>query len=110
MGGQDISFYAGDSRQLVVTVSDPAGTVENLTGAFLRYVLIQGQSIVLTKTTLNGGIAITAAANGQFTVYLAAADTAGLLGAYQHEIRMIDTAGNSSIILTGTVTVAQSFA
>ncbi len=110
MGGQDLTFYAGDSPNVLVTIYDANNNVINLTGAFLRYVLIQGTAIILTKTTTNGGIALTAPTAGQATIYFSTNDTTGLQGAYEHQLRLIDSAGNSAIVMTGTVTVDVSYA
>ncbi len=107
---QDILFYQGDSRQLVVTVYNSQGTAIPITGAFIRYVIYQDQSVVVTKTTTNGGVVLTDPSAGVFTVYLTPTDTGALRGSYNHMARMIDTSGDSSIIMTGTVTVDQSFA
>lgn len=109
----DFSIYAGDSRSLTITVKDPSGNIVNLTGATIKWVLVDaGGNSINAKDSIaggSGGITINNATAGQCTIQLASADTMNLLtGSYTHEARMIDSANNSSIIFKGTITVNAS--
>ena len=106
---QSFSIYSGSSRSLLVTVTDVNGNPVNLTGvATLTWALIQNGATVLTKT-LASGVTVTGAIAGQATVALAAADTTALVGQYTHECRMVDSAGHSDVIFTGTLTVTKAY-
>jgi Ethanolamine utilization protein EutJ (predicted chaperonin) len=108
---QDFSMYAGDSRNLIVTVTDPNNNVINITGATIKWVLVNGDQVVRYKDNQSaGGITITNATNGQFQVSITSNDTTSLPpGTYQHEARMIDSSGNSSLLFTGNVTISKSY-
>lgn len=61
------------------------------------------------KSTADGGVSITDAANGKFTVTLAPADTKTLaVGTYYHEAEVTDSLGNVSTVTVGKVTLIAS--
>jgi hypothetical protein len=103
----DLSFYAGDSKNLIVTVLDENNSPITLTGSSIKWVLISQNSIILSKT-VSSGITITNAVQGQFKITLTTVDTKNLIGTYQHFVRVTTADGSSSIILTGTITVEES--
>lgn len=103
----NLSFYAGDSRNLIVTVVDQNGEIVPLTGATIKWILVSQDTIMLSKKT-DSGITLSDPAMGQFTIALTASDTKTLNGTYQHMARVTTADGNSSIVLTGTVIVEGS--
>jgi iron uptake system EfeUOB component EfeO/EfeM len=111
MTSQDFSMYAGDSRTLTVTVTDQNNNPVNLTNSTIKWVLINGNAVIKAKDNQAiGGITITNATSGQFSITISAQDTAKLqAGTYQHEARLIDSNGNSAIIFTGNVTIIPSY-
>ncbi len=107
---QDIELWAGDTRTETVTVTNSAGSAQNLTGLTLRWVVrrhSRAGTIVISKST-GSGITITNAAGGIFQIALSPADTKNLEGEYYHEASGVDSGGNVSTLLIGTLTVNKS--
>lgn len=94
----DLTIYKGStfSRQVQWKTGTPALPV-NITGCTLRMQIrgkITDASVILSLTTENGGIVITDAVNGKFSVVIeASASTAvaATSGVYDLEIVMPDT-------------------
>jgi hypothetical protein len=104
---QNFEIHAGDSRDIVVTVTDSQGAAVDLTGAAVAWQLARsaGSAAAVVSKSLGAGIAITDGPNGVFTVTLDPADTESLTGLYYHEAEVTDAAGNRSTVLTGVATV-----
>lgn len=99
---QNFEMYAGNTKNIVVTVADV-----NLTGATVKWAMkktIYDAEPAVAKTTA-AGIAVTDATTGIFTVTLFPADTRNLSGTYQHEAEITDAPGNVSTVLTGQLTI-----
>jgi hypothetical protein len=103
----DLTFYTGDSRNLLITVVDQNDGVITITDAAIEWILISQGKTVLSKE-VGAGITISNPTAGQFTISLTANDTRSLSGTYQHMTRVTTSDGNSSIVLTGTITVQES--
>lgn len=80
--------HAGDAHDLDVTVEDDDGTLIDLTGADVEWLLFENEldadaDAVLTKTGTEGGttdgVTFTAPTNGELTVNIATGDTEGLV-------------------------------
>lgn len=106
----DFSIYVGDSRTLTVVVKDETLAAVNITGATIKWVLVNNGGTILQKDNgAIGGITITNATQGQFSIALLATNTSQLkAGSYTHQARLTDSSGNSSIIFKETVTVNDS--
>ena len=104
----DILFYSGDSRNLVITVTNADNEPVDLTGASIEWILINQNNAVLTKS-VGLGITINNPTGGQFTIALTIKDTRPLSGTYQHMARVTTSNENSSIVLTGTINVTKAF-
>jgi hypothetical protein len=98
---QNFTMYAGDSKNIVVTMP------EDLTGCTVKWGLRQrmySTENLLSKTTSNG-ISI----NGsEISIKLAPEDTQTLSGTYYHECEVTDQLNNVSTIFTGMVTISKS--
>jgi len=112
---QDVELWAGDTKQLVVTVTDDAGDPKDLTGATVRWIL-QGRpadsSPLLDKDNdAKGGVTIVDAAGGVFRVDLSPEDTEELSPrTYYHEAEVTDASGNISTVLIGSLVIHRSAA
>jgi len=105
----DFEIYSGDSKNLLVTVTDENNNPVNITGAqSIVWALISGDKVILRKT-LSEGVMIINGPGGIFQISIAAADTAKLTGKYQHECRLVTADGMSGIIFTGTLTVNKAY-
>lgn len=104
---QDFELFAGDDFILEFTVTDEDGTALNITGASISWVVWDGSTAVLTKTTASG-ISITDAAAGEFRVTLAPADTYTLEPkAYAHGANVSIEAGAYMTVATGTMILSK---
>lgn len=103
---QNFTMTAGDTKTLVVSVTDAEGSAVNITGATIRWVCKRslGKAASISKTTVLG-ISLTDAVNGQFTVTLNPSDTDDLAGIFQHEVELTASDGTISTILSGTMKV-----
>ena len=104
---QNFQIHAGDSRELVVTVSDSQGAAVDLSGAAIAWQLARsaGAAAPAVAKALGSGIVITDGPNGVFTVMLDPADSETLSGLYYHEAEVTDAAGQRSTVLSGVATV-----
>ena len=107
MDQQNFEMFQGDSKDLVVTVSDAAGQPVDLTGASIKWRAAPAvDSAVATISKATGsGIVITDAVAGEFTVSLVPADTQTLDGEFYHEAQVTDAAGAVSTVLSGHLTI-----
>jgi len=105
----NFTIYSGDSRDLIVYVTDSNNNFINITGFIIEFALVNNDNsqIILTKDN-DLGIIITDAVNGKFIVNLLSADTVNLNGEYKYSIRLTDTSANTSIILAGIMKVEKS--
>lgn len=101
---QNFEMVAGDTKNIVITVA-----IADITGASVKWALkksVFSASNAVYKDTATGGVSITDAAAGKFTVALAPSDTVTLKpGDYYHEAEVTDAAGNVSTVTTGKVTL-----
>jgi hypothetical protein len=84
----DVSLTRGDTDFLDGTAVKPDGTPQDLTGWTIRFIAKRRFSdpdaaAALLKSTGGGGITITNAAQGLYTVAIVPADTAGLANGAQ---------------------------
>lgn len=104
MTNQNFTMYAGDTKNILIPVTNDRGAAVNLTGATYRWVL--KKALQSSTNTLEKSDSVTNANNIEFN--LAPSDTEGLLGNYYHECELTDQLGNVSTILTGTATFKKS--
>lgn len=112
---QDINqdFYAGNSKDLRVTIKDADGIVVDLTGAELTYSLFTDEGETkFRKSSFIGSaeISIPTPANGVCIVHILARDTILLKNIYRHELSMVDASGNSSTVMVGKVYIFAGYA
>jgi hypothetical protein len=107
---QNFSMTAGDSKNVVITVSNDEGIALNLTGASVKWALkkrVTSTENELYKTNTDG-ITITDAANGVITIKLVPVDTTTLNGTYHHECEVTDANGNVSTVTVGSASISRS--
>lgn len=102
--GQDITIFAGETLVITDTVRRKStGALEDFTGASsIIFTLEQNGTEILTKTL---GVGITANSSGVVTITLTAANTAGLRGDYQWELRATLADTTVTTTTTGAFTV-----
>lgn len=109
MNRQNYEMVSGDTKLLIVTVTDDNGEVVDVSGASVTYVIADRETRV-TKTT-DSGITIgpdpDTPEQVAVLVTLAPADTEALAGLYGHEMQVTDTQGNVSTVLGGQVGIAR---
>lgn len=107
MSTTEFSMYAGDTKNLEITVKDEDGVVVDITGATFHWalaLLIGVAPPVLTKTN-GSGVTIVNAAAGRVDVKLESVDTESLSGKYAQELRLVDVDDNVATILQGVITI-----
>lgn len=105
---QNFEIYQGDTKNIVVTVSNNDGTLMDITAVSIKWRLKIKNTISIDKTTTNGGISITDSVNGKFTIHLVPSDTTSITGNFYHEAEITDVLGNVSTIFTGVAKVIKS--
>lgn len=113
---QDIrtDFYAGNTKNIRVTVFDKDDNIFPLSGCSIQYALFDERTdvVYVRKSSLNGTgeIAITDATGGECLIQLEPGDTFFLNGTFRHHVNVIDTYGQIETVLTGKVNIFESFA
>lgn len=112
---QDISedFYAGNSKDLQVTIKDAEGVVVDLTGAELTYALFTDEGKVKFIKSTNVGAAeidVPSPTNGVCIIHILTLDTILLKNIYRHQLSMVDATGNSSTVMVGKVHIFAAYA
>ena len=99
---QNFKIWSGDHKDLVITIKNSAGTVVDITGVTLKWILAAapGEAALVTKLSPDD-VEITDGQNGVCKVHLIPADTASLAGVYYHEMELTDTSSNVSTTHTG---------
>lgn len=108
--GQDFKMYKGETKRLVITVTDPDGSPVGLAGATVVW-LMQRQLYNETEPRVRKetGQGIDILPGGVLHVNLNPADTEAIpKGYYIHETTVKDTNGNISVVTVGTVELAPS--
>jgi len=104
---QNFELTQGVDKDLVFTVSDNAGDAVDITGATIFWKLyaddVNGDTKVSKGSDSIGGVVITTALSGIFTVTLADTDTVLLSGTFFHEAKVVDSSGNISLVSRGWV-------
>jgi hypothetical protein len=109
---QNFDMVAGDSKDLVVILSNSGAPVD-LSGLSVTWSLkgvtkplnplTGGQTAGDIHKDMSQGIVIKDAAKGVFVVQLRRDDTLYCEGIYNHEAKLIDSAGNTSTVSMGRV-------
>ena len=105
---QNFEMYAGDSKNIVVSVTDGSARPLDLTGASVKWILKPTQPTsenLIEKSTPEIVLDVYTA-----TIKLLPVDTENLAGNYYHEAELTDQIGNVSTIMVGTVKINRSFA
>jgi hypothetical protein len=103
---QNFEMVAGDSKNVIVTVSDA-----DLTGATIKWAMkrsVSSATANVSKDTTSGGISISDATGGIFTISLIPADTSALKGDFYHEAEITDAQNNVSTVMTGRISILPS--
>lgn len=106
-------YHAGDALDIVCTVEDDSGATIDISNANdIRWLLKENSTdtdtdALLDKNLAGGGVEITDAINGEFTVHIATDDTSGMVGQKHHRARLTDSDGDRSTVFHGTFTISE---
>lgn len=105
----NLSIIAGETRVVVVTLTDQDGLAIDLTDAVIHYHAALPTPMVKTNA-VNGGITITDALGGEFEIALEQTDTIGVTRAttVQHECKVLLASGDVVVAFTGKLAVGVS--
>lgn len=101
---QSFEIYSGDTKNIIIPVTDVYGEPLSLEGVTATWVLKSSAYVVevaITKT-IGNGIDID---GSEVTISLNPSDTEGFSGLYYHELEIVDVAGNVSTVTTGNVII-----
>jgi hypothetical protein len=107
MATQDFTIREGDTKVLTVTVRNQnTREVVSIAGATILWKAFKGygKTVALSKSG-----SITDGAGGVFTVTIAAGDTAGFRGSYNHEAQVTFADSTVCTVLTGVMNVERGF-
>lgn len=109
---QNITIFAGDTKNVAVTVEDDADVAIDITGVTIEYVVKKSAldaAIAQISKTVGSGLTLTTPLSGIFTINFLPADTQSLgYQEYYHEAELTDLSGNISTIFTGILTLEPS--
>lgn len=105
----NLSQFIGEDKVYQDTIYKSDGTtLQDITGwevSFYIHVYGDPTSVLLTKTTTGGGIALTTPLSGVMQITVGASDTINMFpGQYEYSIDRTDT-GNSLVITKGLFTL-----
>lgn len=100
---QDFNMYAGDSKDIVVTIVDEENNPLDLTEASIKWVMKNKNTSVIKDST-NG-----ASVDGStLHIKLEPEDTINLSGVFAQQGRIVDALGNVSTVFVGKITILKS--
>lgn len=103
----DMVMVAGDSHTIEILIADAEGTPVDVSNAqAIRYGLFNGSTAALVSKSLSSGITVD---TSTVTVTLEPEDTAGLRGAFVHELEITDVTGAVHTPLQGRVTIMRDY-
>jgi|WetSurSiteA1Bulk_404760.scaffolds.fasta_scaffold05691_2 hypothetical protein len=109
---QNFEIFKGDTRDLITSVINTDGSKKDLTDASVVWALYNADTkeILVTKSTITGGVVITNPIGGIIKVSLAAGDTVNLKSGpwYRYETEVTDAGSNVSTVNSGYVTLWES--
>lgn len=101
---QSFEMYSGDTKNIIIPVTDGDGEPLSLEGVTATWVLKSNayvNEVAITKT-IGDGIDID---GSEVTIRLDPSDTEGLRGLYYHKLNIIDAVGDVSTVTTGNVNI-----
>lgn len=105
MAKTDFEMFAGDTREIVVSVVDQDGAMINTIGGVVLWQLAKSDwkkdpstAVLITKTSSSGQIDL---ADGSFTVHLLSSDSEALEGSFYHEAQVTLSDGTIGTPLVG---------
>ncbi|KKM02262.1 hypothetical protein LCGC14_1786170 [marine sediment metagenome] len=106
---QNASMMSGDSKLISASTSGSDGGAHDLTSATIKYTMEipsnVGSGSSIKKLSGGSGIAFTDASAGKFEITLDAADTASIVGTFNHEAEAIDSASKVATLFTGIMII-----
>ena len=107
--GQNASMMSGDDKLISASTSGSDGGAHDLTSATIKWTLQvpsnMGSGSSISKQTGGSGIAFTDASAGKFEITLDAADTASIVGTFNHEAEAFDSASKTATLFKGTMKI-----
>jgi len=107
---QDFKMWKGETKRLIITVTDQEGIPVDLAGAEIVWLMQrQAYNETVPRVRKETGDGIELVGGGVFHVNLQPADTEEIpRGNYLHEAEVTDLEGNVSVVTIGTVNLAPS--
>ena len=113
----DSDFYAGNYKELRLTIYDADGAAFDLTGSEITFALFENEpkspAVLLRKSSVNGNDEIeilSPAANGVCVIKLDPSDTVNMRNTYRYHVNVVDVNGHEETVTTGRIRIFRSFA
>ncbi len=110
---QDFECYQGETKQVTINTDDGNGDPKTLTGGTIIWEVFRSREdprpeAVLKKSGADITLVDVDGTDDGIRFTIDPADNARLSGAYEHEARAKDAAGNEAVVAVGTMTVKSS--
>jgi len=108
--GQDITVMEREDKFIDPSpLTDENDDIEDITSSTFKWVVWDKHDGVIFEKSTSDDITITSGVDGEWEIELDATDTDGLGGEFmRHEARMIDDAGEESVVMVGRFKVKES--
>jgi hypothetical protein len=110
IGNQDFTMFAGETKNLVVKISDSNGSVMDLAGLISAKWVVKSSmkttaTTLISKDTSNNGVTVTNTSQGELEIRIDSGDTSNLHGTFYHVAEIVDSLNNHSTIMFGKVSI-----
>lgn len=102
-----VSFYQGDTQNLVVSITDENNNTVDISSATFKWNL-DSRSYPVNKDMSSGDITLSNPSIGEVTIKINPEDTANLSGVFFHELEMTDADGNISTVIQDKITILRA--
>jgi len=109
--GQNFTIYQGDSKEVIISVTNEDGSVTDLAGYAGAVFVAYNQTLdsIVIQKLLADGITIPTPSNGQLVITLDSEDTEDLVPKnYGIQCEIEDAFGNHATVMTGYMKVLRS--
>lgn len=106
----DVAIYRKNDHLLKILIKDDTGAALDVSGAALVYLVETKAGTRIIEKTLENGITVNNATDGQIEVHFTHDDTDLNSGEYVTELLVVDVDGNRYTAYKGTLTILTSIA
>ncbi len=109
---QNFDLWAGEDKQVTITVLDVNGVALNITGATIKWGMVDSSNTRVLQYSGSPDIVIatqSGATKGQFTVGIKGNDTKNFPpGPYMHQAFLTDSLGEAEVVTEGQINLKRN--